>query len=252
MRNAQTMTALIALTLMTGTAAFAASSTAPQRQAPAQTQPGTPQAPSRQVAYYKGNPLSGGQLLKTVTVTAGPGTSLTQNAPQGATYAVITTPRGQEIINLQAAQVRPQDQGQAAPTPGRGAPDGPARPDARPGAAPQGTGGPVPGTRPSAPAGPAMGANAAPRDDAGSLGRMLRGATSVTFYTADPLKGGQATQTIRLTDPAAQQAALTQAAKTAKFAVVERGGERVIVDLSSTPPAPDRAGDAGPPAPVRR
>ncbi|UBV44727.1 hypothetical protein LAJ19_16350 (plasmid) [Deinococcus taeanensis] len=75
----------------------------------------------------------------------------------------------------------------------------------------------------------------------------MRGASSVTFYAADPLKGGKATQTVKVTgNDANAQAEITQVAKTAIFAVVERNGEQIIVDLSAT------ARGAAPQGPQRR
>ncbi|MFD1734406.1 hypothetical protein ACFSC4_28790 [Deinococcus malanensis] len=86
----------------------------------------------------------------------------------------------------------------------------------------------------------------APRGGAlNPLGGALRGATSVTFYNGDPLKGAQATQTIRLTGTReTQAAALTRAAQQASFAVVERPARRIVVDLKAVTTRP------GQPAPA--
>lgn len=252
MRNHKMLTALTALTFVTGTALAAApNGTTAQRQAPNQTQQRAGQTVT--VAYYQGNPLNGGQLIKTTTVTAQRGAQLFQNAPQGATYALITTPRGKQVINLKTAQTRTQDQG-------RGAPDQNARPDAQRGgnqSQQNGLRGPgdeaartqnsVNGQRGDRDGAPQVGR------DGSALGGLLRGASSVTFYTADPLKGGKATQTIQLSGTgASQEAALTQAAKNAGFAVIERNGEQVVVDLSAAPTFSGRAGDTAPQGPQRR
>ncbi|MFC5846812.1 hypothetical protein [Deinococcus petrolearius] len=243
MRNHKMLTALMALTFMTGTA-FAAPNTAAaqprtpgQTQAPSQTQQRPNQA--AQVAYYKGSPLGGGQLLKTVTLTAQRGDALFQNAPQGATHAVVTTPFGRQVVNLKTAQTQQKD---------RGAPDQ----DSRTGKAAQASRAQAPAARGADDQrGGQQGERQTGHGDRG-LGGLLRGATSVTFYAADPLKGGKATQTVRLgTDAQAQQAALTQAAKGARFAVVERGGEQVIVDLAQSA-FPGGTGAAAPQGPQRR
>lgn len=127
------LTPLIVAAFFTASAtstAFAATnrtnaSTSAQRVAPAQAgkpnqtrqpvgqQPGDRQM---QVTYYRGDPLNGGQRLNTVTVNppapaarsaAGQRTHpLVQNAPQGATHAVITTPSGQRVVNLNDAQAQ--------------------------------------------------------------------------------------------------------------------------------------------------
>ncbi|ACO47496.1 hypothetical protein DEDE109153_15480 [Deinococcus deserti] len=82
------------------------------------------------------------------------------------------------------------------------------------------------------------------------LGGALRGATRVTFYNGDPLKGAQPTQTIQLTgSPESQATALNRAAQQASFAVIERPGGRVVVDLKATSTQP---GQPAPRTPRRR
>lgn len=140
------LTPLILATLftsVTGTA-FAATTkanapTQAQRVAPAQAgrraqgaqnQAGQqrPERQAMQVAYYSGDPLKGGQRLSTKTVTApadGPqggrqegaqqgANPLAQNAPKGATHAVITTPFGRRVVNLSSSQNAPH-RGDAEP-----------------------------------------------------------------------------------------------------------------------------------------
>lgn len=225
------LTPLLAATFL-GASAFAATPTTAQRAAPspAGQQQAAPQqrAPqSVQVAYYQGDPLGGGRLLQTRSVSAqgGPqmGGGLFQNAPAGATYAVVTTPFGKRVVNLGDAQNRqPPAGGPGGMPPGQDQPGAPMN-------------GPA-GDR-------APGGNGGPQDRQGvpnALGPALRGATAVTFYSANPLNGGRALQTIRLgTSAGTQDAALQQAARQAKFAVVERPGERLIVDLSAIPARPD-------------
>lgn len=231
------LTPLLAATFL-GASAFAATPTTAQRVAPpsaGQQQAAPPQrAPqSVQVAYYQGDPLSGGRLLQTRSVSApgGPrmGGGLFQNVPAGATHAVVTTPFGKRVVNLKDAQNRQLP----ADGPNQGGPGG----------MPPGQDQPGPPT--NGPAGDrAPGGNGGPQQDRqgtpNALGPALRGATAVTFYSANPLNGGRALQTIRLgTSAGAQDAALQQAARQAKFAVVERPGERLIVDLSAIPARPD-------------
>ncbi|GGK39170.1 hypothetical protein GCM10008955_36290 [Deinococcus malanensis] len=56
----------------------------------------------------------------------------------------------------------------------------------------------------------------------------------MAFYATDPLAGGKAQSTIKLSDPrtTAQQQAITQAAANAKYALVTRDGETRIINLS--------------------
>lgn len=203
----------------------AAGRTAARTGQQAQAQPGA--ARTLAVTYYRGDPLNGGQLLGTRTVTPQPGERPFQNAPGGATHAVVTTPFGKRVVNLSEAQ------NQARP----GGTDG------RPGEGPDGA--PPQGQRGAAQGGATDDA-ARPQGNPGPLGGALRGATRVTFYTADPLQGGRAIRSVTLSGNGAnQQAAITQAAGQARFAVVERPGERVVVDLSAAAGQPGRTAPQG-------
>ncbi|UBV44728.1 hypothetical protein LAJ19_16355 (plasmid) [Deinococcus taeanensis] len=122
MRNHRIVTVLTALTFVTGTAFAAPTNTAAQRQTPNYTQQRGSQHQTLQEAYDTGNPLTGGLLIKSTTVTAQRGAPLFQNAPQGPTDALITTPFGKQVVNLKPAQ---------AQAPDRGAPGQAAGPDAR-------------------------------------------------------------------------------------------------------------------------
>ncbi|WP_216322209.1 hypothetical protein [Deinococcus aestuarii] len=212
---------LLAALLAGGTlAAPAVATTQPGPRPAPGAQPHAPQA--MQVAYYRGDPLGGGQLLSR-TVTPGPGERPFQNAPGGATHAVVTTPSGQRVVALRDTRSQPgpgADAGRPRQGPGAGGP-GPN------GAAPQGRSGMA-------------------RQDPGVLGSALRGATRVTFYGADPLQGGRVTATITLNGTATnQEGAVAQAARQARFAVVERPGERLIVDLSAGPAQPGQTPPRG-------
>lgn len=214
-------------------AAPGSASASPRTAAPATTgeRTATPQAQATQATYYRGDPLQGGQRLGT-TVTA-PRGALFQNAPTGATHAVITTPAGQRVVSLQEARNRTQaDQDRDGNRVGRDTQDGNADRTQR--AAP---------SRDRAPEQRAGNQATAPeaRGSLDVLGRALQGASRVTFYTADPLNGGRVIQSVTLSGNAgAQQAALTQAARQAKFAVVERNGTREIVDLSAASTQPQQ------------
>lgn len=192
------------------------------------------------VKYYAGNPLQGGKVLSTATLqppapangagrAANPANPFA-NAPKGTTHVAVGTPFGTRITTLQDAQARPFGDRHGGPDGGRGGRGGDGRGDR----------GGAPGDRgaPNGPNGAAPGGPADRDPNAGGL-RLpgLRDATSVAFYAADPLSGAKATSTVKLASPptAAQQAALTQAAAKAKFAVVARGGETTVVNLSALP-----------------
>ncbi|ADV65962.1 hypothetical protein [Deinococcus maricopensis] len=239
--------------------------------ASAQTQPtSTPTSPRPQqqrsdrpdraamtIKYYSGHPLKGGKLLLTTTLQ--PPTRADRdtpaspfaNAPTNATYVAISTPFGTRITTLKAAQAAPF--GDHPGQPGR---DGDHRDGQRgapgtPNGTPNGT--PGRGDRPTPPNGQDRpGDRGAPNDrvdrgnrsaDQSGAGLRLPGlrdASSVTFYATDPLTGGQAQHTINLsaTPTAQQQQAITQASSKAKYAVIERNGETVIVNLTTQPGAP--------------
>ncbi|GMA14232.1 hypothetical protein E5F05_02650 (plasmid) [Deinococcus metallilatus] len=233
--NHNILTPLLAATFLAGSA-FAAGPTTAQR-ALSSPPPQAQRAPQAvQVAYYRGDPLKGGQLLTTASVTPRTGGQLFQNAPGGATYAVVTTPFGRRVVNLQATQARGRPDGGGPGDAGGSRGGGVAQPGSSP------TGEPGHSRGPAEPGG-AQG----PRDRLGVLGGVLRGASSVTFYTADPLQGGRAVQTLQLSVGAGDQdAALTQAARQARFAVVERGGETLIVDLNAAPLQPGQPASQDP------
>lgn len=194
----------------------------------------TTQPQALQVTYYRGDPLQGGQRLGT-TVTA-PRGDLLQNVPTGATHAVVTTPAGQRVVILQDARNRTQ--------PGRDRDGDRAVRDAAGDRTQRGT---PAGDRAAEQRAGGQATTPQARGTVDALGRALQGASRVTFYTADPLKGGQVIRTITLsTNAGAQQAALTQAANGAKFAVVERNGTREIVDLSATSTQPQQTAPQGP------
>ncbi|WP_272976556.1 hypothetical protein [Deinococcus geothermalis] len=191
------------------------------------------------ISYYRGDPLAGGQRLQTVSFTPRPGLPLFQNVPTGATYAVVTTPFGQSVVKLSDVRGR-REARQPGPGDTRG-PDGPQDRD--------------PGQEQPRPQGAAQtpfqdnrGARAGLQDGqtgSGALEHALRGASRVTFYDGDPLAGGRVIESLRLDKPASNQAAaLTQAARGAKFAVIERPGERLIVALGAAQPGPQ--GPQGP------
>lgn len=203
------------------------------------------QAPTLQVTYYRGDPLQGGQRLGTTATATAPRGDLFQNAPTGATHAVITTPAGQQVVNLQDVQNRTAADQRAAGDQDR---DGDrASRQERSGAVGQ-----TQRAAPTADRAPEQRADrqaTAPqaRSTLDGLGRALRRASRVTFYTADPLKGGQVIGSVTLSGNAeAQQAALTQGVRQAKFAVVERNGTREIVDLSAASTPPQQAAPQGP------
>lgn len=225
------LTSLLAAAFLAG-GALAAAPTPAQRPPPPPAQ-GQRAPQAAQVTYYRGDPLAGGQRLTTSALTPQPGGRLFQDAPRGATFAVVSTPSGRRVVNLQEAGSQPP-----GPPPMPGEAGGP--PEPRDGAlAGEQPGAPL-GER-GAPGGPRGGGPQDTRRDLGGLGGALRGASRVTFYGGDPLRGGRVLQTVTLAQtPGSPDAALTRAARQARFAVVERPGERWIVDLTAAPgqPAP--------------
>ncbi|MCP2014405.1 hypothetical protein L1280_001556 [Deinococcus sp. HSC-46F16] len=212
----------------------------PRTTAPATAGQRTPttQTQAPQVTYYRGDPLQGGQRLGTTSVTT-PRGDLFQNAPAGATHAVVTTPTGQRVVALQDARNRPQAGQEHDGNRGtRDAQNGNADRTQRAAPSRDRAVEPRTGNQAAAPQ---------PRSDLDVLSRALQGASRVTFYTADPLNGGRVIQSITLSGNAgAPQAALTQAAQAAKFAVVERNGTREVVDLSAAAAQPEQAAPRGP------
>ncbi|SMB78390.1 hypothetical protein [Deinococcus hopiensis] len=223
--NHRTLTALFAATLLTSsvlaapTAAKTAASTAQ-----GQLQDRGPQAQAMQVTYYAGHPLQGGKRLSSATVTPQRGSTPFANAPKGATYAVMTTPFGKRIVNLKNAQAQqPRDD--------RGGPPGPD------GAPPQSGQNGRERNGGGAPTGQAPADRPAPGQDRGPRGGpdgMYRGATSVTYYNADPLNGGKVLKTVKLTNTTTAP----QAPSGAKYAVIDRGGDQEVVNLTALPSAP--------------
>lgn len=211
--------------------------TAPQsRQPSAQPQRGDrPERGPLTVKYYAGDPLKGGKLLSSATIQpadrdAERPAQPFANAPRGATHVTIGTPFGTRVLTLKDAQAGAFD--------GRGGPDGHGRGD-RTGAPDDSSAAPrSDANRPGdarSDRGPRGDRAGAPNDGLRLPG--LQGASRVTFYAADPLAGGKAQTSIALNGAltAAQQQAVSQAASKAKFAVIERGGETTIVDLSAQP-----------------
>ncbi|PYE53779.1 hypothetical protein [Deinococcus yavapaiensis] len=192
------------------------------------------------VKYYAGNPLEGGKVLSTATIqppaqNATTPTNPFANAPKGTTHVAISDGFGTRILTLQDAQAQPfgdrdgfgRGRGGPGGSGGRGDRGAPPARQNQSGSHDQ------PGTSQN---------GRVNRDDANGL-RLpgLRDASSVTFYAANPLTGGQALTTVKLSNPVTtqQQQALTQAAAKAKFAVIQRGnGDTMIVDLSAQPTAP--------------
>lgn len=172
-------------------------------------------------------------LLPLLVATLAGGAVATPVAAQGAS-------RPAQPANLQSAQDRSRPEG-------RDDHSGDVRGD-RSGSTPD-------TARPVGPRTTSQGAHPAgqAREDRGGLGAALRGATRVTFYSADPLQGGRILRSVALGGAVPnQQPSLTEAAQGAAFAVVERPGERVIVALSG-PARPDQpAAPTAPQGPGRR
>ncbi len=167
------------------------------------------------VKYYSGNPLKGGALISTATIQPQSGSATPfANAPKGATYVALTTPFGTRISTLKDAQAQPSRGGAQRGGEGlmNGAQSGPGR-----------------ATNPQGRGGLNQGATVALHLPG------LQGASRVSFYAGDPLAGGAAQTSVALsgTPSAQQQQALTQAAAKAKFVVIERSGETLVVNLSA-------------------
>ncbi|PYE52753.1 hypothetical protein [Deinococcus yavapaiensis] len=202
------------------------------------------------VKFYAGDPLKGGTLLSTATIQrdAARPANLFANAPKGATYVSIETPSGTRVMTLKDAQANAfdgrgpdgRDAGNDRNASGdRSAPNGR---DARNGQGDASNDRNAPSADPRRP-GDAQDGRGSLRDrmgapdDGGLRLPGLQGASRVTFYASDPLAGGKAQTSISLNGAltAAQQQAVSQAASNAKFAVIERGGQTLVVDLAAQP-----------------
>lgn len=71
-----------------------------QRSAPPALQNQRPGAPDFGVRYYAGDPLNGGRFLNESRATPARDARPFADAPQGATFAVVPTPRGRLIVDL--------------------------------------------------------------------------------------------------------------------------------------------------------
>lgn len=221
-----------------GSVSLAAPAPTRQNKPPQMQTQNTPLEMKLEVEYFDADPLKGGKSVGKSTVTPARGTSPFAEAPQTAKFAVVTSPRGQDIVDLS----------QAADQMGMG---GPRMPDR--GGNQGGKGGPRDHGGQGGQGGPQMGG---PRGNQGgqngkdpSTSQMdtRGGSQTISFFDGNPLSGGKLIKSFEMTPKASTKAADTKAAdqaqklevdtvaKTAKFALLERDGHRHIVDLSTQP-----------------
>lgn len=225
---------LLVLASATSVSMAASNNTTAQKQTQKQTQQAQQPQIKVEVSYYDGDPMKGGKLIKTVTSQPTRGTPPFSDAPDNATFAVVKDPRGSHVIDLSnlpdPAQVPDDRHGGPRGPQGdmNGGPNG--GPNGGGNWGGRGQGGPNGGPRGGGQGNlqkPQQGMKG-PQDG----GRSFLGGSKVTFYDGDPLNGGKVTATF---DSNAQKAEIDAAAQKARFAVVEHGNGKVIIDLSKVP-----------------
>ncbi len=237
-----------------GSVSLAAS--APTRQnKPAQMQAqNAPLKMKLEVEYFDADPLKGGKSVGKSTVTPARGTSPFADAPKTAKFAVVTSPRGQDIVDLSQAADQMGKMGMGGP----GMSDQGGNQGGNQGgkSGPRGNQGGQNGQ-----GGPQMGGprgNQSGQDGQGGpqMGGPRGGNQTISFFDGNPLSGGKLIKSFEMTPKANVKAADTKAtdtkaanqaadqaqklevdkvAKTAKFALLQRDGHRHIVDLSTQP-----------------